>query len=124
MSLGVAVRLAQFIEKRLEPRDDPAMMLDLAGPSAFFGVIGELALKAEAFAQPRRVLGSGNELSAGQVEVASARAFLGQAQVSPRGLDHSARPERACTTPHGQAAGTDIHRLRRRGRLHGRRDQA
>jgi hypothetical protein len=49
MSLGVAVRLAQFIEKLPEPRDDPAMTLDLAGPSAFFGVIGELALKAEAF---------------------------------------------------------------------------
>jgi hypothetical protein len=44
--------------------------------------------------------------------------------MSPRGLDHPARPERACTTPHGQAGGPDTHRPRRRGRLHGRRDQA
>ena len=43
---------------------------------------------------------------------------------TPRGLDHPGRPERACTTPHGQAAGTDTHRPQHRGRLHGRRDQA
>jgi hypothetical protein len=43
---------------------------------------------------------------------------------SSRTLDHPARPERACTTPHGQAAGTDTHRPQRRGRPRGRRSQA
>ena len=51
-------------------------------------------------------------------------ACTGPVACPPRGLDHPARPERACTTPHGQAAGTDTHRPRPRGRLHGRRDQA
>jgi len=53
--------------------------VDLAFPAAFPGIVGELFLEAEAFAEPRRVLGRGDELGAGQVEVALARAFLGQA---------------------------------------------
>src|SRR6516164_10964312 len=49
-------------------------------PPAFLGVVGELALKTEAFAQLRRVLGSGDELSACEVKVAFAQAFLGHPQ--------------------------------------------
>jgi hypothetical protein len=48
--------------------------------AAFFGVAGQLALDLQALAQARRVLGGRDELGAGQVEVAFARAFPGQAQ--------------------------------------------
>ncbi len=43
---------------------------------------------------------------------------------SPRTLDHPARSERACTTPHGQAAGPDTHRPHPCERSGGRRSQA
>jgi hypothetical protein len=56
---------------------------DFAFPAAFCGIVSELPLQAEAFAEPRRVLRGGDELGAGQVEVAFARAFLGQAQAVP-----------------------------------------
>ncbi len=80
MSLVVPVWFAQFSKKRLEPRDGPAMPFHFAGPVTFFSITGGLALPAEAFAELRGVLGSGDEFSAIQVEVAFTRAFLGQAQ--------------------------------------------
>lgn len=55
------MRLAQVIEKRLEPRDCALMTFHFARPAAFFGVVGELALQAEALAKPWRVLGSRDE---------------------------------------------------------------
>ena len=75
LSLVVALRLAQVVKKRLEPGDGPLVAFCLATPSAFGGIVGELALKAEAFAEPRRVLGSGDEFSACQVKVALADLF-------------------------------------------------
>jgi hypothetical protein len=52
--------LAQLIEKPLEPRDGSLMTFHFAGPATLLGVVGELALKAEAVAQPGGVLGSGD----------------------------------------------------------------
>ncbi len=67
MSFVLAVRLAQFVKKRLEPRDGSLVTFHLAGPAACFGVVGELAFEAEAFANSWRVLGCGDEFSACEV---------------------------------------------------------
>jgi hypothetical protein len=56
-SLVIALRVAQFLEKRSEPGDGPLVAFRLAGPAEIGGVIGELALEAEAFAEPEAVWG-------------------------------------------------------------------
>src|SRR6266852_1594498 len=66
-SLVMSVRLAQFIQEHANPCHGLVMTLYLAAPSTFFGVVGQLPLKTEAFAKTRRVPGSGDEFSAGQV---------------------------------------------------------
>jgi Phage integrase family len=76
--------LVAGVAKLAEQADDPVghapVAVGLAVPAAFLGVAGQLALDLQTLAQARRVLGSGDELGAGQVEVAFARAFPGQAQ--------------------------------------------
>ena len=78
-------RLAEVAEQAAEAVCDALVPVGLAFPAAFPGVVSELALKAEAFAEPRRVLRGGDELGTGQIEVALARAFLGQAQAVSAG---------------------------------------
>ncbi|MGY4919465.1 hypothetical protein ACWD9K_30360 [Streptomyces sp. 900116325] len=57
-----------------------AMPFHLAVPAAFGGVVSEGLLDLTSSPQPRGVLGCGDELGAGQVEVAFAWAFGGEAQ--------------------------------------------
>jgi len=64
---------------------DALVAVDFALPASLSGVVGKLLLEAEAFAEPRRVLRGGDELGTGQIEVALARAFLGQAQAVSAG---------------------------------------
>jgi hypothetical protein len=75
-----SVGLAEFGQQSVDALGGALMAVDFALPASLSGVVGELGLDAEAFAEPRGVLGGGDELGAGQVEVAFARAFLGQAQ--------------------------------------------
>jgi hypothetical protein len=82
-AVGRVARLAEFGEQAAYAVGGALVAVDFTLPAAFFGVIGELALKAEAFTEPRRVPRGGDELGAGQVEVAFARAFLGRRRQWP-----------------------------------------
>src|SRR6266849_4507754 len=79
------------------------MTLDLAAPSTFFGVVGQLPLKTEAFAQTRRVLGSGDEFSAGQVGAIPHPAY--RAAYRRRSRPDSARHVKSSRAARAQAAG-------------------
>jgi hypothetical protein len=57
-------RLPELGEQAADTVSDPLVAVDFAGPAAFSGVFGELALEAEAVAEPRRVLGRSDELGA------------------------------------------------------------
>jgi len=71
---------AQLGEQRADPAGDALMAAGLAVPAALPGIGGKLALQAQALAEPHRVVRGSDELGAGQVEIALARAFPGQAQ--------------------------------------------
>src|SRR6185312_1179644 len=65
--------MAEVSEQLLDALAGAALAFDLAVPAAFGGVDGERFLDLAAGAEPGRVLGRGDELSAGQVEVTLAR---------------------------------------------------
>jgi hypothetical protein len=53
---------------------------NFAWPATFADVVNEFGFAVEAFSPPRRELGCGDELGAGEVEVAFTWTFLRQAQ--------------------------------------------
>ncbi|MFE4869909.1 hypothetical protein [Streptomyces sp. NPDC056682] len=75
-------RLAEVGQESVDAVAGAAVALDPAVPAAFGGVVGEGLLDFTSGSQPRRVLGCRDELRAGQVEVALARAFGGKAKAA------------------------------------------
>jgi hypothetical protein len=73
-------RFAEFGEQAADAVCGALVALDLALPAAFSGIVGQLPLQAKAFAKTRCVLRGGDELRAGQVDIALTRPFLGQTQ--------------------------------------------
>jgi hypothetical protein len=65
--LGMA--FAEVIQQGGDALGDPPVAFDRTIPAAALGVGDQLLFNAEAFAQPGRVLGRGDELCAAQVEV-------------------------------------------------------
>jgi hypothetical protein len=63
---------AEVAEQATDAVGGALMAAGFAFPAAFFGIIGELPLQAQAFAKSWRVLGGGDELGAREVEVAFA----------------------------------------------------
>jgi len=66
------VAFAEFAEQAADPVGDALVAVNLAVPAPFFGIADQLVLDTEPFAKARGVLGRGDELRAGQVEVAGA----------------------------------------------------
>ncbi|MFI2354571.1 hypothetical protein ACH5AG_07775 [Streptomyces anulatus] len=73
---------AEVVQEAADALGDALVALDLAVPPAGFSVGYQLLFSAESFAQSWSVLGCGDELRAGQVEVALAGPLLGQAQAA------------------------------------------
>jgi hypothetical protein len=71
---------AEVGEQAFEPAGGGGVAFGLAGPAALAGVLDELLLDVQPGPEPWGVLGGGDELGAGQVEVALAWALGGQAQ--------------------------------------------
>lgn len=72
--------LLEVGEQAAQAAGDGGVAFCFAGPAALVGVLSELLLDVQPGLQPRGVFGGGDELSAGQVEVALAGTFGGQAQ--------------------------------------------
>ena len=84
------------------------MTLHLAWPPPGLGIAGKLELQSTATAQARGVGGRGDELGAGQVEVAFAWAFLGQAEaVAELFMDNG-----TWNTPQGEFTGPEAIKKR------------
>src|SRR6266567_4970687 len=79
----LAACLTEVGEQAFQAPGDRGVPFHLPGPAAFAGVLDELLFDLEPGPQPWDVLGGGDELGAGQVEVALARSFGGQAQAVP-----------------------------------------
>ena len=73
---------AEISKQLLDALAGAVVAFDLAVPSTGSGVEGDGLLDLAAGAEPGRVLGRGDELGAGQVEVALARPLGGQAEAS------------------------------------------
>lgn len=72
--------LTEVVEQLLDAPLGRCMSFDLALPAAPSGVVDELLLDGEARAQPGCVVAGGEELRAGQHEIAFARSLGGCAQ--------------------------------------------
>jgi hypothetical protein len=77
LRLGV---FAEVSEKSDQAAGDRGVPFGLAGPAVLAGVVDELLLDLQPGSQPWGVLAGGDELGAGQVEVAFTRALGRQAQ--------------------------------------------
>src|SRR5260370_28387281 len=78
--IGCVAGLCELGEQAAEAAGDALVTVDLAVPASLPGIVGQLPLDAEAVTKPRRVLGRGGALCAGEGEGAVAGAFLGEAQ--------------------------------------------
>ncbi|WP_171075125.1 hypothetical protein [Nonomuraea basaltis] len=67
-------------KERFEPPSHGCVSFDLASPAPFAGVLDQLLFHLQPGPQAWGVVGRGDELGAGQVEVAFARTFAGQTQ--------------------------------------------
>ncbi len=73
-------RFAEIGEELLDARPRAIVSFSFAYSASNTRVVRQADLPEATFAQPRCIFGCGDELCAGQIEVALARAFLGQPQ--------------------------------------------
>jgi hypothetical protein len=73
-------RLAEIGQELADAARNGVVSFDLARPTLAAGLVGKFELGGVALTQPRGVLGCGDELRAGQEQVALARAFGWQTQ--------------------------------------------
>ena len=74
---------AEVAEQAADAVGDALVAVDFTLPAAFHGIVGQLPFQAKAFTKAWHVLGGGDELGAGQVEVAFAGSLLGRRRQCP-----------------------------------------